>query len=152
MDCDFQHEPSFIPKFIKMIQEKTVDVVSGSRYLKQTKVRNNAPPERLAINKKITALIIKYTQYQLTDAFCGFKAYKTDSLKGLELSEDGYGMPLQFWLQAAASGLRVQEIPITRIYQNLDRSFGDNLDDPKKRLKYYQTIITREAEKWQLLA
>ena len=42
---------------------------------------------------------------ELTDAFCGFKAYRVESLKKLELTETGYAMPLELWVQAACQKL-----------------------------------------------
>ncbi|MBV8558752.1 MAG: hypothetical protein JO116_24670, partial [Planctomycetaceae bacterium] len=36
----------------------------------------------------------------LTDAFCGFKAYRASALSQFEITEEGYAMPLQVWVQA----------------------------------------------------
>ena len=36
----------------------------------------------------------------LTDAFCGFKGYRTSALKLFDITDDGYAMPLQVWVQA----------------------------------------------------
>jgi len=47
----------------------------------------DAPPkERYAINRKITGLINEITGYELTDSFCGFKVYRMEGLKKLELT------------------------------------------------------------------
>ena len=80
----------------------------------------------------------------LTDAFCGFKAYRVASLRGLRLDVDGYDFPLQFWVQAVAHGLRVDEIPVPRIYVDPNRSFGTGLDDPARRLALYRATFSRE--------
>jgi len=50
-------------------------------------------------------------------------------------------MPLQLWIQAWNRGLTVKEYPIGRIYKNLDRSLGKEMDVPEKRLAYYKRII-----------
>lgn len=142
MDCDDQHEPHLIPDFLE--QAKKVDIVSGSRYLHPA-LKGLPPPEnRKRINREITELINRYTAFGLTDAFCGFKAYKVEALEKMTLDEKGYGFPLQLWIQAFAVGLSVLEIPVGLIYKNYNRKFGAELDDPEIRLQYYKDIIKKE--------
>lgn len=145
MDCDEQHEPHMISTFLEEV--KNFDIVSGSRYLKEYSTNNPPPLDRKKINEKITKIINRITNYNLTDSFCGFKAYKVDSLKNLKLTEWGYGMPLQLWIQAWQKNLSIKELPVERIYKNLGRSFGAELDDPEKRLAYYKRIIETEINK-----
>ena len=33
IDCDHQHEPSYIPRFYSEIEKDNADIISGSRYL-----------------------------------------------------------------------------------------------------------------------
>jgi dolichol-phosphate mannosyltransferase len=145
IDCDHQHEPSYIPRFYAEIENDDADIISGSRYLRQTSTDLSViPAERIAINKKITNLLNQSLGLRLTDAFCGFKAYRTSAILKLELSEDGYGLPLQLWIQAGRMGLRIREIPVPLIYYDPKRSFGGILENPKRRLAYYMEIIERE--------
>lgn len=146
MDCDAQHEPEFIPNFIRDIDD--VDMVSGSRYLQNSQIKQHAPEDRKNINTIITEIVNAKTQYRITDAFCGFKSYKVSCLSTLKLSETGYGFPLQFWIQAANNNIRIKEIPVTRIYTHLDRSFGEEMDNPDTRLAYYKGVIKKELQKW----
>jgi dolichol-phosphate mannosyltransferase len=90
------------------------------------------------------------TDFGITDAFCGFKAYRVAALADLELEESGYSMPLQFWIQAKALGLRVTERAVSRIYDDPNRKFGGVLDDPERRLAYYLDTIRKERERWNL--
>lgn len=142
MDCDLQHEPSHIPELLAEI--KKYDIVSGSRYLEESYNNSTPPKDRLKINHIITNKINAITGYKLTDAFCGFKAYRMSVLKNMNLSEKGYGFPLQFWIQVFKNKLSVKELPISRIYLNLDRTFGNDLDNPDLRLKYYEKILEKE--------
>lgn len=148
LDCDEQHEPALIPRFLAELQQGW-DMVSGSRYLPQSPRRGKPPPDRAAINRTVTEIINKLTGWQLTDAFCGLKAYRVSALAGLELDEPGYGFPLQFWLQAYRRGLRVTELPVDLIYFPRERGFGGGLDDPHQRLAYYLEVIGREVARWQ---
>lgn len=148
MDSDGQHKPEWIPKFLAEIS--SWDVVSGSRYLEELKENGTAPSDRRAINGKVTEIVNQVTGYKLTDAFCGFKAYKVEALKLLDLNDTGYAMPLQFWIQAAAKHLRVTELPVSRIYDDPNRKFGGGLDDPEVRLTLYLKVIEEERKRWAL--
>ena len=141
IDCDGQHEPKRIPRFIHALAD--CDVVSGSRYL-HTFDGDSAPPEdRWRINRIITAELKRRLQLHLTDSFCGFKAYRVDALDRLELTEPGYAMPLEFWVEATAARLRIHELPVPLIYLEEKRSFGGALDDADWRLEHYREVIDR---------
>ena len=141
MDCDGQHEPHHIGAFFAALHEGAgVDIVSGSRYLPRSRVIGKAPAQRRLVNGRITALVNARTGWSLTDAFCGFKAYRMSGLAKLRLREDGYAMPMELWAKALHAGLTVRELPIERIYFDHDRSFGADLDDPERRFAYYVRV------------
>ena len=81
--------------------------------------------------------------FELTDAFCGFKAYNVDVLSTLNISETGYAMPLELWVQAACKKLNVVEVAVPRIYLDENRSFGEQLDNPETRLQYYYDVMNQ---------
>jgi glycosyltransferase involved in cell wall biosynthesis len=145
MDVDGQHEPAHIPQFLEALSER-VDIVSGSRYLPGSGRLGTAPPDRADINRRITEIINATTGWGLTDAFCGFKAYRLASLAGITLTERGYAMPLELWAKAWRRGLVVVELPVERIYFDHDRSFGQDLDDPAKRYDYYLRVWERALD------
>ena len=145
MDCDGQHEPKHIPEFLTAL-EGACDIASGSRYMEGSTVVGTAPPERRAVNDAVTTAINRVTGWSLTDAFCGFKAYRADALGRLHLTEGGYALPLQVWAEAYRAGLCVVELPVERIYFDGDRSFGQDLDDPVKRLGYYLRVWNAALE------
>jgi dolichol-phosphate mannosyltransferase len=139
LDCDGQHQPCRIPRFIEAAS--AADIVSGSRYLKKYAGDDQPPAERLFINRRITSELNRRLGLDLTDAFCGFKAYRTSAIAQLRITDDGYAMPLQLWVEAAAAGLRVIEIPVPLIYLDLARSFGGSLDHAETRLRYYNRVL-----------
>ncbi len=148
MDCDEQHEPAAIPEFIAAARENTADIISGSRYLAPEGSGDSPPPDRRAINTTITHEINERLGLRLTDAFCGFKAHRVESLRKLRLTEQGYAFPMQLWVQAVAQRLRIREIPVKLIYNDPNRSFGGPLDDPENRLRHYRRVLHCELEKW----
>ena len=106
MDCDGQHEPARIAVLLEAIHD--ADIVSGSRYLRDFRQDALAPQDRRLINQTITAELNDRFGLHLTDAFCGFKAYRREALCKLHITETGWGMPLQLWVQAARAGLAHQ--------------------------------------------
>ncbi len=140
MDCDGQHEPSRIPVLLEALHD--ADIVSGSRYLRDFRQDALPPQDRRRINREITADLNARLGLQLTDAFCGFKAYRRSALARLHITETGWGMPLQLWVQAARAGLRVKEVGVPRLYLDPNRAFGGVLDDATVRLAYYRKVIT----------
>lgn len=139
IDCDGQHEPERIGELASHLAE--ADIVSASRYLADFPENDFAPPDRRKVNQEITDLLNRVLGLGISDAFCGFKAYRTSALEKLQITETGWGMPLQVWVQAKRLGLRIEEIPIPRIYLDPNRTFGTGLTDPGSRLKYYHQVI-----------
>lgn len=161
IDCDGQHEPSLIPALVRELNHPShplmgvspveaggpmplPDIVSGSRYLEVFPGDSQPPAERRQINLQITGWLNETLGLNLTDAFCGFKAYRVGALRKLDITELGYAMPLQLWVQAVSRGLKVSEFPVPLVYLEEERSFGGSLDDARRRLAYYDTILQRE--------
>ena len=145
MDCDEQHEPSAIPTFIDRINANESDVISGSRYLKECPLDDAPPEDRRRINQHITRELNAKFSLNLTDSFCGFKAYRVSALQDACFDVDGYDFPMQFWVQAVTNGLRIEELPVRLIYNDPSRSFGGPLDDKANRLTLYRQTLEREC-------
>jgi dolichol-phosphate mannosyltransferase len=139
MDCDGQHEPSRIPVLLEALDD--ADIVSGSRYLRDFRQNTPTPQDRQQINRLVTEELNARFGLRLTDAFCGFKAYRVEALSRLHISETGWGMPLQLWVRVARRGLRVKEVGVPRLYLDANRAFGGVLDDADERLAYYRRVI-----------
>ncbi len=148
MDCDDQHEPERLPDFFEAIAKDDLDIISGSRYLSSGKGwgADLPPADRRAINGTITKEINERLGLSLTDGFCGFKAHRVSAMSKLELTDNGYAFPMQLWVQAIANGLRIGEIPVELIYNDLNRTFGGGLDDPQVRLTHYRCVMYRAMD------
>ena len=144
IDCDEQHEASFIPKFLERIRRDDADLVSGTRYPQGHDDETIAPADRRRINRLITARLNRDLGLDITDAFCGFKAYRVASLCHFRISVPGYAMPLQLWVQAARARLRICELPVRLIYNDPTRHFGGLLDNPAARLEHYLEVYRSE--------
>jgi dolichol-phosphate mannosyltransferase len=139
LDCDGQHEPCRIPEVAAPLAD--FDIVSGSRYLRVFDPSQAPPEARRRINVEVTRWVNAALGLSLTDAFCGFKAYRTSALKTLDITDDGYAMPLQLWVQAVAAGLSIVEVPVPLIYLDENRAFGGALDNAEFRLEHYRSVF-----------
>jgi dolichol-phosphate mannosyltransferase len=146
MDCDDQHEPEALPGFVERIGRGDADLISGSRYL-DLDAADTPPPDRRRINATVTDWVNDRLGMSITDAFCGFKAYRVECLKDLKLDVDGYALPLQQWVQHAAAEHRVIEAPVRLIYNDPNRTFGGHLDDAAVRLEHYREVFEAELAK-----
>lgn len=147
IDCDGQHEPRLIPELAATVWNVPggpVDLVSGSRYLRELPGHTAPPEDRRRINREITAWLNRRFGLGITDAFCGFKAYRVPALADLHITELGYAMPLQVWIQAARRGWKIVEFAVPLIYLDEHRSFGGALDDAERRLLHYYEVLHRE--------
>lgn len=151
MDCDEQHEPDLLPVFVREARRDDADVISGSRYIQSGPADHQPPEDRRRINHTINLILNELLGLQLTDSFCGFKAYRTAAVRALELDIPGYAFPLQFWVQAVQKGLRIREIAVTLLYHDPSRHFGGLLDDPDARLAHYLEVLTNELVKTRLI-
>lgn len=147
IDCDGQHEPKLIPALAAAVDGddgRPVDLVSGSRYLQAFEGDSHPPEDRRRLNQEITNWLNCRFGWNLTDAFCGFKAYHVPSLAKLKITELGYAMPLQVWVQAKALEWKIVEFPVPLVYLDEKRSFGGSLDDTHRRRAYYFEVLKRE--------
>jgi glycosyltransferase involved in cell wall biosynthesis len=145
IDCDGQHEPALIPEIAGHLSE--ADLVSGSRYLQVFDPAQRPPEERRRINVEVTRWLNECLGLDLTDAFCGFKAYRASALARFDISDDGYAMPLQVWVQAVEHGLSIVEVPVPLIYLDESRAFGGALDDGSYRLEHYRRVFQEASRR-----
>lgn len=139
IDCDGQHEPALVPMIAARLDR--ADIVSGSRYLEVFDPRQRPPEERRRINVEVTRWLNGCLGLNITDAFCGFKAYRSSALSRFDITDDGYAMPLQVWVQAVANGMRIVEVPVPLVYLDESRAFGGSLDDATYRLDHYREVF-----------
>ncbi len=143
IDCDGQHEPQRIQNLVLTLEQTGADIASGSRYLEIFDENSQPPAQRRWINQQVTRDLNERLKFNITDAFCGFKAYRVDALKKINVTETGYAMPLELWVQAACAKLKIVEVAVPLIYLDEKRSFGGDLDDAATRLNYYNEVLDR---------
>jgi glycosyltransferase involved in cell wall biosynthesis len=116
MDADGQHRPEDIEALVSPIIKNEYDVVIGSRVLGS---REKDDPLRIAGVHFFSAIVSSLLGKRITDPSSGFRAFKMDKIKGIDLYEDQYHTS-ELIIDAIKKGLRVKEVPITI----LKRKFG----------------------------
>ena len=113
MDADLSHSPRYIPQFLKQLDN--TDIVIGSRYIAGGKVDKNWNPLRKMISKLGVMSIRIVTGLKVKDVTSGFKAYKIDVLKTLNLENlkcNGFGFQAEMIHSCTRNGYLVKEHPI----------------------------------------
>lgn len=147
IDCDGQHEPQLIPRLIDELGKNGTDIVSGSRYIDTYDPSQPPPEDRRRINMTVLNWLRDELSLNLTDAFCGFKAYRASILDTFRIHDLGYAMPLEVWVQAAQARMRIVEMAVPLIYLDASRSFGGSLDDSEYRLRHYRKVFDEAIER-----
>ena len=114
-DSDGQHRISDIEKMIEPIQNKTADIVIGSRFTEDGKA--DMPKYRKIGIKVITNLVNSQTGKKITDSQSGFRSYSSEVLSQMNLSEKGMGVSTEILIKANKQKLKIIEIPITILYE-----------------------------------
>jgi glycosyltransferase involved in cell wall biosynthesis len=84
IDADGQFLASEIPKFLEIITGSKWGLVTGSRFLPESKVAN-MPFSRKIGNKIYVKILQTLTHTKITDVSCGFRAYNREALLNIDL-------------------------------------------------------------------
>ena len=109
MDADGQHQPSELSRLVSPIASGEVDVVNGSRVLGEADPNHAARELGVKLFAQLLSLL---TWSKVTDPACGYRAVRTEALRGLEFRQDQFHNS-EFIVEASKKGLRTVEVPVT---------------------------------------
>jgi dolichol-phosphate mannosyltransferase len=112
MDADFSHDPEYLARFMDEIISN--DLVIGSRYVNGVNVVN-WPMSRLLLSYFANVYARWATGMPIQDATAGFKCYRVEALKSLDLARirsTGYSFQIELKYKLWKKGFRIKEIPI----------------------------------------
>jgi len=112
-DGDGQFLASEIREAIEPVVFDSVDVVLGSRFLKENKLPILKQKIILPVARMINTLL---TGVKLTDAHCGFRALSKKATEKIKILQDGMSHNTEIVAQIKKNNLFWQEVPITVIY------------------------------------
>ena len=121
MDADYQFMPYDIPKLVEALRSG-YDVALGSRYEK------GGNPERGSVTRlrrfgiyALSLLTSVFSGHRITDMPAGFKAFKRDVLKDINMQINHYGYEAEVIIKAAQKNYKIICVPVdykTRVVGN----------------------------------
>jgi glycosyltransferase involved in cell wall biosynthesis len=111
-DADLEYDPADVPGLIDPIVRGVADVVYGSRL-------SGGRPQRaymfwhLVGNRFLSLLTGVLYNTTLSDMETGYKAFRTEVLKGLDLRENDFAIEPEMTAKLCRQKLRIYELPVS---------------------------------------
>ena len=122
-DADLEYDPSDIPKLINPIKNGDADVVYGSRFIGSAEKRVLFYWHSLG-NKFLTTLSNMFSNLNLTDMECCYKAFKKEILNDINLKENRFGFEPEITAKISKKNIKIYEVGI--------KYFGRKYSEGKK--------------------
>src|SRR5579863_8373591 len=111
-DADMEYDPAEVPELIEPIIRGSADVVFGSR------LRGGKPQRahlfwHLVGNRFLSLLTNILYNTTLSVMETGYKAFRRDVIRSLDLRENGFGVEPEITAKVCKQGLRIYELPIS---------------------------------------
>ena len=111
-DADLEYDPKDYQKLLEPFKLGVADVVYGSRFIGSDKKRVLYFWHTVG-NKILTLLSNIFTNLNLSDMEVGYKAFKTDIIKNIDLKENRFGFEPEVTAKIAKRSLRLYEVGIS---------------------------------------
>jgi len=111
-DADMEYDPVEVPELIEPIVRGVADVVYGSR-LRGGKAQRAYLFWHLVGNRFLSLLTSLLYNTTLSDMETGYKAFRADVLRSLDLRENRFGIEPEITAKICKRGLRIYELPIS---------------------------------------
>ena len=111
-DADLEYDPEDYIRLLDPILADKADVVYGTRFA-------GGGPHRVLLfwhslgNRLLTVLSNALTNLNLTDMEVGYKVFRTEVLRRIQLKSDRFGFEPEVTMKVARQGCRIYEVPIS---------------------------------------
>lgn len=111
-DADLEYSPSEYPKLLGPILADKADVVIGSRFA-GSEAHRVVYFWHMVGNRFLTLLSNILTDINLTDMECGYKAFRSELLKSVRLTENSFGFEPEVVAKVAKLDCRIYEVGVS---------------------------------------
>jgi len=114
MDADFSHNPDDLLRLYNACAKENAELAIGSRYINGVNVVN-WPMGRVLMSYYASAYVRFITRMKIRDTTAGFKCYKKEVLKAINLDKirfTGYAFQIEMKFTAWKLGFNIVEVPI----------------------------------------
>jgi glycosyltransferase involved in cell wall biosynthesis len=108
-DADLEYNPDDFAVVLKPILDGVADVVYGSRFLG---IHRSFMLHHYIGNKMLTIMTNVLYNNILTDMETGYKAFRTEILKGVKIRSDRFDFEPEITAKVLKKGYRIYEVPI----------------------------------------
>jgi len=127
LDADLQHDPRFIPEFIKKAES---DILVGTR-----DIRLKTMPLPRWLSNNLTSIIVSILgDTKVRDSQSGYRYISTEVLKSIRLKTKKYELESELLIKAGRRKFKIDPVPISTIYQG-SKSFINPLVDTGRFIK-----------------
>lgn len=113
LDGDGQHDPGFIPSFIRCLVETDRDLVVGVRELRWPEM----PPDRIFSNRVSSMIASVAAGRRIPDSQCGYRLYRRSVLTRVHPETDHYETETEMLILAARAGFKMGWCPVRTSYE-----------------------------------
>jgi dolichol-phosphate mannosyltransferase len=121
LDADLNHLPEEIPRLVRALFERNVDIVVGSRKIGGG-ITEGTPLWKRVLSGSFSHSMGRLIGMPVNDLTSGYRAYRYNALSRISFETAGFAFLPEILMRAHALGLRMIEEPIHFIYRTAGKS------------------------------
>ena len=137
------YRASDYPALLQPLVNREADAVYGVRFQRASGARL-IPARQTCFEGALTLVTSALTDLKLADVTTGMRAFRTELLRAIPLSDSGEGLDVELAVKLAAQLFRIHEVPISVEMPALRPSWRDQLARAATLARY--ALLTNDAD------